>query len=149
MTSADPGRPELAPAPPAATAELGPAPQTARAELGPARPAPAAAPSAPTGRARLAVDIAAAVEAVPGAVLTAGQGVALATQFRGGSVAGVRLDDESVTVQIVARTVPLPSLVDAVHVAAAQVLRAHRDGRAVLVHVADLDWEAVMTGGPA
>ena len=95
------------------------------------------------GRARLALAVASAVEGVPGVALTAGAGVAVATQYRGGRVDGVLVDADRVTVQIVAGAWPLPRLVDAVRRAVAVVLAAAGDGRVVDVHVADLDPDAL------
>lgn len=102
-------------------------------------------PPAPIGRrGRLAGAIADAAATIPGVVLTARRGVA--TQYAGGTVAGVGLGDGVVTVQIVAGTVPLQPLVDAVHQAAALVLAQADDHRRLHVHVADLDLTGRLSG---
>lgn len=88
-------------------------------------------------RARLAAAIAEAVATVPGAALT--DRAAVSTQYPGGTVPGVALSDELVRVQIVAETLPLPPLIDAVSRAAAAVLTDAGDPRPLHVHVADLD----------
>ncbi len=102
------------------------------------------AASPPLGpRARLAMAIADAVRSVPGARLSAGSGVAVATQYRGGRVLGVSLTGEEVTVQIVAAAVPLPPLLEALHRTVAAAMERAGDIRTVHVHVADVD-----LGGP-
>jgi hypothetical protein len=111
------------------------------------RPAPTAAPIAEPPeklpparmgpRARLAAAIADAVATLPGAALTDRSGVC--TQYPGGTVPGVALTDESVKVQIVAGTLPLPPLIDMVGRAAAAVLAEADDSRPLHVHIADLD----------
>ena len=107
--------------------------------------APEGLPPAPVGpRRQLAAAIADAIATVPGAVLTDRSGVA--TQFPGGTVRGVRLTDESVKVQIVAETLPLPALIEAVNRAAGTVLAEAGDSRPLHVHIADLDLSGQLPG---
>ena len=108
-------------------------------------PGPGIGAEVPQGaRGILAAEIAAAVAAVPGVSLTAGSAVAVATQYPGGTVAGVRLDDGAVLVQLTAERLPLPPLISAVRQAAVAVLQTVGVDRSVHVHVADLDLD-----GPA
>jgi hypothetical protein len=83
--------------------------------------------------------LALAVDAVAGVRRSAGSGVEVATQYRGGRIVGVELADREVTVQVVAERLPLGPLADNVRAAARAVLHAAGDDRPVRVVVDDLD----------
>ena len=96
-------------------------------------------PVDPGRRGRLALAVAAAVDAVGGVRRTGGPGVEVATQYPGGRVLGVRLGADEVTVHIVAERLPLDAVADAVRFAASSALARLGDSRAVAVSVDDLD----------
>jgi hypothetical protein len=103
----------------------------------------AAAPSTgdpqPGSRGRLALQVADAVDSVPGARRSSGAGTMIATQFRGGSVAGVRLSDEEISVHIVAERLDVVRLASAVSAAVTATLARSGERRRVTVNVDDLD----------
>ncbi|MEV6520405.1 hypothetical protein AB0M43_00515 [Longispora sp. NPDC051575] len=85
-----------------------------------------------------------AVTAVPGVARCASAGpVAVTTQFRGGSVPGIRLAGDEVRIHVVLDAVPAGPIAEQVHRAAAAVLAEHGDTRTVLVHIADLELESL------
>ena len=92
-----------------------------------------------SARAQLARSLAMAVDAVAGVRRSFGSGVEVATQYRGGRIAGVRLTEREVTVQVVAERLPLGPLADTVGAAARAVLQSVGDDRPVRVVVDDLD----------
>ncbi|MGY0234172.1 hypothetical protein [Longispora urticae] len=103
---------------------------------------PRAAPTTRPGQ--LAEQLRDAVTAVPGVARCASAGpVAVATQFRGGSVPGIRLAGDEVQIHVVLATVPAGPIAEKVHRAAAAVLAAHGDPRPILVHIADLEIDAL------
>lgn len=91
------------------------------------------------GRGRLAQDIAAAVGGVPGAALTAGPGIPIGTQFRGGTIAGVGFSDGSVFIQIVVTDFAFLRVVENVRKAVRDILQSNGVEWMVHVHIADLD----------
>ena len=92
-----------------------------------------------SGRGRVAESVAAAVDQVPKVRRSGGSGVELSTQYRGGRVLGVAVDDTQVVVQVTAETLPLEPLLAAVRAAALDALKSLPDGRDVRVVVDDLD----------
>ncbi len=108
------------------------------------RPTPATDPGA---RGRLAMAIATAVDSVPGVRRTAGQGVGVATQYRGGSCDGIQLSTEQVAVYIVANRLPLADVAEDVHRAVRRALEDLDDQRQVTVTIADLDLTSLPGSG--
>ena len=87
----------------------------------------------------LAASIADAVSAVPGVQrLTAGNAIEAATQYPGGKVVGVRLD-ETVQIHLVAKRVPLPPVAAGAARAARSVLAEAGDDRPVEVFIDDIE----------
>ena len=110
--------------------------------------APAPGPSLDPGRrGRLALAVAGAVDTVAGVRRSGGQGVAVATQYPGGRVVGVRLGPDEISVHIIAERLPLEVVADAVHAAVGATLAGLGDRRAVTVTIDDLDVPS-MPGGP-
>jgi hypothetical protein len=93
----------------------------------------------PGRRGRVALAVAEAVDRVDGVRRTAGPGVGVATQYRGGQAVGVGLSDDGVTVHVEVLHIRLAVVVDAVHVAVRQALDGIGDRRPVSVIVDDLD----------
>jgi hypothetical protein len=79
------------------------------------------------------------VDAVPGARRTVGAGVAVATQYPGGRVVGIRLKADEVAVHISVQRFPLAAVADDVRSAARSALAIFGDLRPVTVIVDDLD----------
>ncbi len=92
-----------------------------------------------SGRGRVALAVAAAVDEVAGVRRTGGIGVEVATQYAGGRVVGVGLSDAGVVVHVIAERLPLEPVISAVQDAARQALQSLSDPRAVNVVVDDLD----------
>jgi hypothetical protein len=87
----------------------------------------------------LAASIADAVRTVPGVRrLDRGGAIEAATQYPGGKVVGVRLD-ETVQIHIAADRVPLPPVAAGVARAARSVLAAVGDDRPVEVFIDDIE----------
>jgi hypothetical protein len=99
-----------------------------------------AAPSLPIGsRGRLALAVAAAVDAVKGVRRPDDASFGPGTQYAGGKVAGIRLADDEIWVHVIAERLPLDPLVEAVRAAALTACRAAGDERPVQVAVDELD----------
>jgi hypothetical protein len=83
--------------------------------------------------------VAAAVDTVGGVRRSAGDGVSVATQYRGGTITGVRLADGEVTVCIVVRGVWVKAAAEAVRTSVGQALKQAGEQRRVNVVVADVE----------
>lgn len=101
-------------------------------------------------RGALARAVAAAAAATPGvARLAGGPGVQIATHYPGGTVVGVALTTDLVSVHLVVDRVPMEPVTTAVIAAVRAVLSALRDARRVQVVVEDVDDSALGPANPA
>jgi hypothetical protein len=108
---------------------------------------PAVSPTTAAGeRARLALAVASAVDRIEGVRRFGGRAVEIATQHRGGRVIGIVLAPRVVSVHLVAESLPLEPVLQAVRAAVGRVLADAEDGRAVSVHVEELDLDGLPRG---
>jgi hypothetical protein len=93
----------------------------------------------PGARGKVAMAVAAAVDALSGVRRSRGTGVEIATQYRGGRTVGVRLRDDRVEIHVVAERPQIARLGEEIHAAARRALDGIADHRPVAVFVDDLD----------